>query len=59
MDRITAEIARHAAHPPPFDATWRLEGTGSDKPRWVRNLGKIVSFDARGTPQRMLGWPLT
>ena len=56
VDRITAEIARHAAHPAtPFDATWRLEGTGSDKPRWVRNLGKIVSFDARGTPQRMLG----
>ena len=56
MHRITAEIARHAAHPAtPFDATWRLEGTGSDKPRWVRNLGKIVSFDASGHPAAHAG----
>ena len=56
VERIAAEISRHATHhATPFDATWRLHGTGSDKPRWVRNLGKIVSFDARGTPQRMLG----
>ncbi|WP_240456972.1 EAL domain-containing protein [Acidovorax sp. 1608163] len=56
VERIAAEISRHAKHhATPFDATWRLHGTGSDQPRWVRNLGKIVSFDARGTPQRMLG----
>ncbi len=56
VERIAAEISRHANHhATPFDATWRLHGTGSDQPRWVRNLGKIVSFDARGTPQRMLG----
>ncbi|BEU96816.1 EAL domain-containing protein [Acidovorax sp. DW039] len=55
VDRITAEIARHASHhATPFDATWRMKGNGSS-PRWVRNLGKIVSFDARGIPQRMLG----
>lgn len=55
IDRITAEVARHAARPAtPFDATWKVpaphEGT-----RWVRNLGKIVSFDADGQPLRMLG----
>lgn len=55
IDRITAEVARHAARPAtPFDATWKVpaphEGT-----RWVRNLGKIVSFGAGGQPQRMLG----
>ncbi len=56
VERIAAEISRHAKHhATPFDATCRLHGTGSDQPRWVRNLGKIVSFDARGTPQRMLG----
>ncbi|MCZ8094961.1 MAG: EAL domain-containing protein [Acidovorax sp.] len=56
VERITAEITRHASHhATPFDATWRLHSTGSDQLRWVRNLGKIVSFDARGTPQRMLG----
>jgi diguanylate cyclase (GGDEF)-like protein len=55
VDRITAEIARHASHhATPFDATWRMKGSGGS-PRWVRNLGKIVSFDARGIPQRMLG----
>lgn len=55
VDRITAEMARHASHhATPFDATWRMKGSGS-APRWVRNLGKIVSFDARGVPQRMLG----
>lgn len=55
IDRITAEVARHAARPAtPFDATWKVpaphEGT-----RWVRNLGKIVSFGADGQPLRMLG----
>ncbi len=55
IDRITAEVARHAARPgTPFDATWKVpaphEGT-----RWVRNLGKIVSFGADNQPLRMLG----
>lgn len=55
IDRITAEVARHAARPAtPFDATWKVpaphEGT-----RWVRNLGKIVSFGPDHQPLRMLG----
>ena len=55
MDRITAELARHTEHPAtPFDATWRVNPPG-DPARWVRNLGKIVGFDAAGRPERMLG----
>ena len=52
---ISAEVARHAAHPDtPFDATWKVilpqEGA-----RWIRNLGKIISHDSAGQPTRMLG----
>ena len=55
IDRIAAELARHAAHPAtPFDATWRVNAAGAVA-RWVRNLGKIVGFDAQGRPERMLG----
>eukprot|EP01041_Mallomonas_annulata_P038574 gene38574-62109_t len=55
IERIDAELARHTNNPgTPFDATWRVNPPG-EATRWVRNLGKIVSFDARGTPQRMLG----
>ena len=55
IDRVTAELARHAAHPAtPFDATWRVNQAG-DAVRWVRNLGKIVGHDAQGRPERMLG----
>ena len=55
IDRITAELARHTEHPgTPFDATWRVNQAG-DAVRWVRNLGKIVGFDAQGRPERMLG----
>lgn len=55
IDRIAAELARHAAHPAtPFDATWRVNAAGTPA-RWVRNLGKIVGFDAQGRPERMLG----
>jgi diguanylate cyclase (GGDEF)-like protein/PAS domain S-box-containing protein len=55
IDRITNELARHCAHPvTPFDATWRVNQTG-EAPRWVRNLGKIVSTDSAGQPERMLG----
>ncbi|MFN4118247.1 EAL domain-containing protein [Acidovorax sp.] len=54
IDRITAELARHTAEPAtPFDATWRI--TTGDTVRWVRNLGKIVSTNAMGQPERMLG----
>ncbi len=55
IDRITAELARHSAHPgTPFDATWKVNQPG-DTVRWVRNLGKIVSTDDAGQPERMLG----
>lgn len=52
---ISAEVARHAAHPAtPFDATWKVAAPHAPA-RWVRNLGKIVSHDAHGQPTRMLG----
>lgn len=55
IDRISSELARHTAHPgTPFDATWRTGQAGAPA-RWVRNLGKIVGFDAQGRPERMLG----
>ncbi|MDP3226767.1 MAG: EAL domain-containing protein [Acidovorax sp.] len=55
IDRITGELARHSAHPgTPFDATWKVNQPG-DAVRWVRNLGKIVSTDSAGQPERMLG----
>ncbi len=55
IERINAEVARHAAHPAtPFDATWRIPQPQGGV-RWIRNLGKIVGFDASGRPQRMLG----
>ena len=55
IDRITGELARHSAHPgTPFDATWKVNQP-NDAVRWVRNLGKIVSTDGAGQPERMLG----
>lgn len=55
IERIAEELARHQAHPgTPFDVTWRVN-QAPDTARWVRNLGKIVGFDAEGRPQRMLG----
>lgn len=53
--RMTTEVARHAANPEtPFDATCCI-ARPHEKERWIRSLGKIVSFDASGQPQRMLG----
>ncbi|AOG24490.1 EAL domain-containing protein [Acidovorax sp. RAC01] len=55
-ERIDNELARHREHPAtPFDATWRVDQGDGHAVRWVRNLGKIVGFDADGTPRRMLG----
>ncbi|MBU0746349.1 MAG: EAL domain-containing protein [Gammaproteobacteria bacterium] len=55
ISRITDELARHTAHPgTPFDATCQFNQSG-DAVRWVRNLGKIVSVDSMGRPERMLG----
>jgi len=53
--RMTTEVARHAANPEtPFDATCCI-ARPHEKERWIRSLGKIVSFDTSGQPQRMLG----
>ena len=55
MEHIASEVARHTAHPAtPFDATWRVTHPQNGE-RWVRNLGKIVNFDASGQPLRMVG----
>jgi len=55
ISRITDELARHTAHPgTPFDATCQFNQSG-EAVRWVRNLGKIVSVDSTGQPERMLG----
>ena len=52
---INIEVMRHSAHPEtPFDATWRITHTEGGS-RWIRNLGKIVSFDTDGQPLRMVG----
>ncbi|RYF08505.1 MAG: EAL domain-containing protein [Comamonadaceae bacterium] len=54
-EAITTELARHSAHPEtPFDATWQIGPQAADS-RWVRSLGKIVTRDAQGRPQRMVG----
>jgi diguanylate cyclase (GGDEF)-like protein/PAS domain S-box-containing protein len=55
IERIHAEVARHAAHPAtPFDITWH-QPQPDGRLRWVRNLGKIMAFDSSGLPLRMLG----
>jgi len=53
--RMTTEVTRHIANPnTPFDATYCISRP-HEKDRWIRSLGKIVSFDESGQPQRMLG----
>ncbi|MDD2846015.1 MAG: EAL domain-containing protein [Rhodoferax sp.] len=53
--KITAEVARHGASPEtPFDATWLITHPHAGD-RWIRNLGKIVSWDTRNQPLRMVG----
>lgn len=55
IQHIATEVARHTEHPEtPFDATWGVTHPHNGE-RWVRNLGKIVSFDASGQPLRMVG----
>ena len=53
--RMTTEVSRHASNPEtPFDATCCIVRP-HEKDRWLRNLGKIVSFDSSGQPLRMMG----
>ncbi|NMM79414.1 GGDEF domain-containing protein [Acidovorax sp. SRB_14] len=55
IQKITAELARHTAHPAtPFDATVHITHP-REGGRWVRALGKIVNTDAAGQPLRMVG----
>ncbi len=54
-DAVYADLMRHAREPAkPFDVVTTVPGANEGK-RWVRNLGKIVSWDAQRKPTRMLG----
>lgn len=61
IENVTDALERHVARPDShFDATWQVAPSPSAPPgapagRWVRNLGKIVGYDERGRPGRMLG----
>jgi len=53
--RVTTEVTRHVNQPEtPFDTTFCIRRP-HEKERWIRNLGKVVSLDAEGQPERMLG----
>lgn len=54
--RCNAELVRHIASPEdgPFDITWRHR-PAVGQARWLRAIGKVVSYDGRGRALRMLG----
>jgi diguanylate cyclase (GGDEF)-like protein/PAS domain S-box-containing protein len=54
--RCNAELTRHIAAPDdgPFDMTWHLQPS-SGPSRWLRSIGKVVSYSDTGKAQRMLG----
>lgn len=53
--RMFAEIKRHAREPEtPFDLITTVPGEFEGK-RWLRNVGKIVSWGPDGKPVRLLG----
>lgn len=54
--RCNAELQRHIDQPEdgPFDITWQRPGPAG-QPRWLRSIGKIVSYDLHGRAMRMLG----
>lgn len=56
VPRCNAELSRHLAHPNdgPFDITWRQQTAGGPS-RWLRSIGKVVSYDLQGQAMRMLG----
>ena len=52
---IETALQRHALNPSiPFDVAWRIAPPQAPT-RWLRNVGKIVSFDTNHMPTRMLG----
>ncbi|MGP1630226.1 MAG: sensor domain-containing protein, partial [Giesbergeria sp.] len=53
--RIYAELKRHARNPATsFDLVTTVPGALENR-RWVRNLGKVVSWGSDGKPLRILG----
>jgi hypothetical protein len=51
--RVTTEVTRHVNQPEtPFDTTFCIRRP-HEKERWIRNLGKVVSLDAEGQPERV------
>lgn len=56
VPRCNAELLRHIEHPDdgPFDITWRLQPVNGPS-RWLRSIGKVVSYDLHGRAMRMLG----
>jgi len=58
VEILQETLGRHASNPAtPFDATWQIRPPHGES-RWVRSLGKIVSHDKLGRPQRMVGMSL-
>ncbi|QIL73133.1 EAL domain-containing protein [Diaphorobacter sp. HDW4B] len=55
LKMIEGALQQHALNPSvPFDITWRISPPHAPT-RWLRNVGKIVSFDTSRIPLRMLG----
>lgn len=56
VPRCNAELMRHIESPEdgPFDITWRLQPAAGPS-RWLRSIGKVVSYDLHGIAMRMLG----
>ncbi|WP_313079328.1 EAL domain-containing protein [Pulveribacter sp.] len=55
MVEVVRELSRHKANPAvPFDVTLQGIATAQGR-RWVRSLGKIVAWNERGEPLRMVG----
>lgn len=56
VPRCNAELMRHIEAPEdgPFDITWRHQ-PATGRSRWLRSIGKVVSYDLHGRAMRMLG----
>ena len=56
VPRCNTELIRHIENPDdgPFDITWRIQPINSQS-RWLRSIGKVVSYDLHGRAMRMLG----
>lgn len=56
VPRCNAELMRHIDCPEdgPFDIVWRSQ-PANGRSRWLRAIGKVVSYDLHGRAMRMLG----